>query len=481
MTMSSLPSIYTQSLAHCSQRRLFWIVRKRLAALTPDALRRFFEAASDAVLDYFEYDWLAKARLDQLPPDNDWLIWVLLGGRGSGKTRAGAEWIQSRVEQGAKRIALVGPSYHEARAVMVEGESGLLNIARPENRPIFHPSRRRLEWPNGAVAELFSGDDPQGLRGPQFDTAWADEFCAWTYPHTTLSNLRLGLRLPFSDKSAPRLTVTTTPKPTQALKSLLAMGGVHLSRAKTSDNAANLAPGFIDAMQDSYGGTRLGRQELEGLIVEDYDNALFTRAMMGQAAPETPARSFHRQDYERVIIAVDPPATKGAKADACGIIVMGSKRSDRHRLADNDLPHAYLLVDGTVQGESPAGWAERVAMLYQAYDVDYIVAESNQGGEMVRSVLGHANPDMTVRLVHASKSKTARAAPVALLYEQKRVHHLTSAPMLEDQLCALGTAAENACQTDKSPDRADALVWAVHELLETRAKPRIYWPQIPKD
>jgi len=397
--------------------------------------------------------WEIYARPHQTPEHDDWLIWLLLGGRGSGKTRTGAEWIREQVAIYRKsRIALVAPTFNDAREVMLEGESGLLNIGYPSERPIFSSSRRRLDWPNGAVGYVYTAEDPDGLRGPQFDAAWADEFCAWSYPEDTLSNLRLALRL--GDK--PQLVVTTTPKPISALKKLMQAKGILISRGKTSDNADNLAPTFMAAMEEAYGGTRLGRQELGGEFIEDLPGALWTRAML-----EAAYTSEH-PDFSKIIIAIDPPVTSGERSDACGLIVAaiaGEGRSAK----------AYILHDGTVQGRSPEGWARAAITLAQGWDADYIVAEVNQGGELVTSVLRMFDPHIAIRTVHASRSKTARADPVAAAYEQGRVLHCGRFTELEDELAAMGTQS-----LSKSPDRADALVWAVTELLlKHRAAPRI--------
>ena len=404
-------------------------------------------------------DWQAWARDDQLPPKESWLIWLLMGGRGAGKTRAGAEWVRARVASGARRIALVGPSYNSAREVMLEGESGLLSIGNPRERPVYISSRKRLEWPNGAVGWVFSSEDPDGLRGPQFDCAWADEFCAWTYPEATLSNLRLGLRL----GDAPRLVVTTTPKPTPAMKALIKTKGVCISRAQTSDNAKNLSPSFLSAVSDAYGGTRLGRQELGGELIEDMPGALWSRDRLAACVK----RADDDVVYDKIIVAVDPPVTSGARSDACGIIIAGLLRGESARE-----DHVYILHDGTVQGLSPENWARRVIGYWESYDADYVLAEVNQGGEMVGTIIRNLNPDVVVRNVYASRGKAARAEPVSALYTQGRVFHIRPFPELDDELAMLG--AEQSSRGHKSPDRADALVWAVTSLLlSARAQPRI--------
>ena len=393
-------------------------------------------------LKFWDLIW---ARGDQKPPDDDWLIWLLLGGRGCGKTRTGAEWIREQVYLGhARRIALVAPSYNDAREVMIDGESGLCNIGYAHERPKYISSRRVLEWPNGAVGQVFSAEDPDGLRGPQFDAAWADEFCAWSYPEQTLSNLRLALRLGRN----PKLVMTTTPKPLPALRALMAMDGIHTSRARTADNLF-LAQTFHRAVQDSYGGTRIGRQELDGELLDDFEGSLFPRALLEAALiTDVPGR------FDKTILALDPPASTGENADSCGMIVAGL-------IGEGVAARAYILADVTVQGLSPEGWARRAIVQAQIFDADYILAEVNQGGDMVQAIINSIDPSMPVRAVHATRSKTLRAEPVAALYEQGRVKHCAVFRALEDELARLGSAVKGA----KSPDRADALVWAVTELL----------------
>lgn len=361
---------------------------------------------------------------------------MLLGGRGSGKTHAGAHWITQMVREGEQRFALVGPTLHDVREVMVEGPSGLKAFAERPARPRWEGGRKRLVWPNGSVAYAFSAEDPDSLRGPQFHHAWADEFCAWRKPEMVLENLRLGLRL----GEAPRLMVTTTPRPIPALKRLMAQEGACVERAGTAANTENLSPGFLKHLQALYAGTRLEAQEMEGLIVEN-DGALFRAEDLARARGARPAR------LERIVVAVDPPAT--AHGDACGIVVAG--RKDRT---------AYVLADLSIRGLSPNGWARRVAEAAQTFGAACVVAESNQGGEMVRSVLANAGCETPIKLVHAHRGKAARAEPVAALYEQGRVVHCGAFPALEEELMALGAEAGG-----HSPDRADALVWAVTHLL----------------
>ncbi|MFN3668418.1 MAG: DNA-packaging protein [Brevundimonas sp.] len=379
-------------------------------------------------------------------PVADWRTWMLLGGRGAGKTFAGAWWINHLAEAADRRFALVGPTLHDVREVMVEGPSGLRALPERARRPRWEAGRRRLVWPNGSEAHAFSAEDPDSLRGPQFHHAWADEFCAWRRPEAVLGNLRLGLRL----GADPRLMVTTTPRPIPALRRLMAEAGVVVDRAATQANAAHLSPGFLAHLRTLYGGTRLEAQELEGLVVES-EGALFRAEDLARARGSRPA------SLERVVVAVDPPASVGGAA--CGIVVVG-RRDGR----------AYVLGDRSRAGESPQGWAMIVAQTAREFGADEIVAEKNQGGEMVRTVLAHGGCETAIRLVHASRGKATRAEPVAALYEQGRVIHCGAFPALEEELMALGSAEGGG----PSPDRADALVWAVTHLLPAPAAgPRV--------
>ena len=392
--------------------------------------------------------WAFWARKEQVPPEGDWRIWVFLGGRGAGKTRAGAEWVRAQVKAGCKRIALVAPTFSDVREVMVSGPSGFLNIGEEGDRPRYEASRHRLIWPNGAEAYGFSSEDPDGLRGPQFDCAWADEFAAWTRPQATLDMLGLGLRL----GEDPRLMITTTPRPLPALKALLKQSGVVMTHAATEANAANLAPGFVEAMTDRYGASRLARQELEGILIDDPEGALWTRDLVDQALGRP---AF---EPERVVVAVDPPAS--ASGDECGIIAAGCAGQGRDA-------RLVVLRDMSLQGR-PEVWAARVAEAFESVDADWVVAEANQGGDMVRAVLQAAAPDLPIRLVHASRGKRARAEPVAALYARDRVRHAGRFAALEDQMCAFGAPNQNG-----SPDRVDALVWAIAALTPHTASPRL--------
>lgn len=401
---------------------------------------------------YVMRNWLGLARPDQLPPEETpWSVWVVLGGRGSGKTRTGAEWVLQKVRDGARRVALVAPTLHDAREVMLGGDSGLLRIGFLHERARYEPTRRRVVFPSGAIAYLFSAHDVDSLRGPQFDCAWGDEFCAWPDAEGTLSNLRLGLRLGHD----PQLCLTSTPRPLPLLDTLLAGPGTQITRSRTYDNAANLAPGFIDAMDETYGGSALGRQELDGEIVRDHPGAIFNRADIDSARVGT------APPLDRVLVALDPPATSGEAADRCGLVVVG--RCGRGREAK-----AYVLRDASVARAAPTVWAERAVALYHSYEADGILAETNQGGEMIEAVIHQIDPDVPILRRHATRSKRGRATPVGLLYARVRVHHVGLMRELEDELCAFGGPYQTG-----SPDRMDALVWGVSELLLNQSAPRL--------
>jgi phage terminase large subunit-like protein len=412
---------------------------ERIETLTGPQLERYLKA-------------IPRRAAHQVEPQTDWRTWMMLGGRGAGKTFAGAFWLHDLAKRTKLTFALVGPALHDVREVMVEGPSGLKAMAAPNERPSWEAGRKRLVWTSGSVAYAFSAEDPDSLRGPQFHAAWADEFCAWRDPERVLSNLRFGLRL----GEDPRLVLTTTPRPIPALRRLLAESGVETSRGGTAENAANLSPGFLSHLRALYGGTRLEAQEIEGLVVET-DGALF------RAEDLSRARGSRPPVLDRVVVAVDPPIT--AHGDACGIVVVG-----RSRLRGNDDgATAFVLADRSARGLTPMGWARRAVETAAEFDADQLVAEANQGGEMVRTVLVQAGCGTPVKLVHASRGKRARAEPVAALYEQGRVVHCAAMPALEEELMALG-----AEDTRHSPDRADALVWAVSYLLLNRpAGPRI--------
>jgi len=390
------------------------------------------------------------AHAGQLPPEGDWTTWLILAGRGFGKTRAGAAWVhaQAAATKGA-RIALIGATLADARAVMVEGETGVLARSMIGRRPSFEPSRRLLTWRNGSTASLFSAAEPETLRGPQFHHAWGDEAARWGDAPGVLANLRMGLRL--GDR--PRLLLTTTPRPLPWLKQLVddegrAGAGLVVTRGRTYDNAANLPAAFIADVMRDYGGTRLGRQELDGEIIDDIEGALWTRAgFEAHRRREAPA-------LVRTVVAVDPPASAGASADACGIVVAALGADGR----------GYVLADRSVQGLSPDNWARVVVAAADMFSADRVVAEVNNGGDMVGSVLRTVAPMLPFKPVRAALGKVARAEPVAALYGVGLVSHVGPLPALEDELCGLMTGGGFA-GPGRSPDRADALVWALTELM----------------
>ena len=398
-------------------------------------------------------EWALYVDAGQQAPLGDWRIWLFLGGRGAGKTRAGAEWIRERIAAGARRIALIGPTFNDVREVMIEGPSGLKSIGPRLDRPAYESSRKRLVFPGGAVAYAFSSEDPDGLRGPQFDAAWGDEFAAWAHPQKTLDTLAMGLRL----GADPRLVLTTTPRPIPALKRLVGQAGVALTRRTMTQNADNLAPGFAAAMAAAYGGSALGRQELEGALIEDPPGALWRREQI-EAAQLVSGTAPALAELDRIVVAVDPPATSGPRSDECGIIIAGAQGQGADR-------RAIVLADKSFGPAAPAAWAEIAARAHAEFQADAVIAEANQGGEMVREVLraaaDTAGAELPVRLVRASRGKRARAEPVAALYAAGRVRHAVRCPALEDQMCAFG--APDGPRT--SPDRVDALVWAIAALM----------------
>jgi phage terminase large subunit-like protein len=403
------------------------------------------------------YHWPLWARNEQLPPDGDWRVWMVMAGRGFGKTRTGAEWVRLVAKNNPNaRIALVGASLAEARSVMVEGESGILSCCAPRRRPKFEPSLRRLTWPNGAQATLYSACDPDGLRGPQHSHAWCDEIAKWENSTGQAvqcwNNLLLGLRL--GDR--PQTVATTTPRAATLMERLLSEDDVILTKGRSEDNRINLPMQFLQDMRRAFGNSLLARQELDGEFLTDREGGLWTRKLLEtcrEAGPDVP--------LARLVIGVDPPAS--ARGDACGIIVAG--------LGDDGI--ARILADVTVEKASPERWARAVADAAVMYRADRVVAEANQGGAMVESVLRAADIALPIKLVHATAGKSARAEPVAALYEAGRVRHRGTFPALEDQLCGLmpGGAYEGP---GRSPDRADAAVWALTELqLQRRHSPRV--------
>lgn len=427
-----------------------------LARLTPLHIGRHISRLKQEERDEYDYVFSTTAHPGQLPPDGDWRTWLVMAGRGFGKTRAGAEWVRAVAEtDGEARIALVAATLGEARGVMVEGESGLLACCPPHNRPVYEPSLRRVTFANGAQAFLYGANEPESLRGPQHSHAWCDEVGKWTGAHgratRTWDNLLLGLRL----GEDQRIVATTTPRAVPLVRRLYDGEAVTVTRGKTADNGF-LPERFRRAMKVEFGRSLLARQELEGELIDEIEGALWSRALIEDCredAASAPAR--------RVVIGVDPPAS--AEGDACGIVVCA--------LGEDGIARA--LADCSVRRPTPERWARAVAEAARAWQADRVVAEANNGGAMVRSVLHAADIALPVRLVHASRGKAARAEPVAALYESGRARHVGQLPQLEDELCGL-LAAGGYEGPGRSPDRADALVWGMTELmLGRRSEPRV--------
>jgi len=391
------------------------------------------------------YDWKVWGRPDQQLPAGDWFVALYLAGRGWGKTRTGAEAVRQQVADGtASHIALVAPTSADARDTMVEGESGLLSVFPPWERPVYEPSKRRITFHNGAVATTFSADEPDRLRGPNHAFAWCDELAAWRYP-SAWDMLIFGLRI----GNRPRAVVTTTPRPIPIIKTLIGRTDVAVIRGSTFDNRANLAPQFLDEVTARYEGTTLGRQELYAEILDDVEGALWSRDLLDEH------RVVNHPELTRIVVAVDPAVSSGEGSAETGIIAAGVRNTD-----------AFVLEDKSIRG-TPIEWARAAIALFHRTKADRIVAEANQGGEMISQTLRTVDPNVPVRLVHASRGKQTRAEPVAALYEQGRVHHVGFFPQLEDQLCSWVPGGP-------SPDRLDALVWALTELVvQNRQAPAV--------
>jgi phage terminase large subunit-like protein len=390
-------------------------------------------------------EWRHVARPEQLPPEGQWLVWIFKAGRGAGKTRAAAEWVHEKAKQNPGcRIALVGRTPADVRDTMIEGDSGIVTIAR-EDRPVYQPTKRRLTWPNGSKAYTYSAEVPAQLRGPQHHFAWADEAAAWTDApkgdvlDTAWNNLMLGLRL----GQDPRCVVTTTPKPNGLIRTILARKSTVVTQGTTYDNLANLAPAFRDEVLSAYEGTRIGRQELMGELLEDVEGALWTLTMIdADRVKVTP-------DMQRIVVGIDPSGGTGPDSDEQGIIVAGLG-------VDGDV---YVLADRSCK-LSPHGWASRAVAAFHEFAADRIIAEKNFGGDMVLSTIQQVSKTVPVKVITASRGKVQRAEPVAAAYEQHRVHHVGPMAKLEDQMTTW-TPFDGT-----SPDRMDALVWVVTELTD---------------
>jgi phage terminase large subunit-like protein len=425
-----------------------------LASATPEQVEAFLGGLSDGTLAALPWIFEFWALPHQLPPEGAWRSWVIMGGRGAGKTRAGSEWVRAEVEGArpgdpgrSRRVALVGETIDQVREVMIFGESGILACSPPDRRPDWQAGRRRLVWPNGAVAEVYSAHEPDSLRGPQFDAAWVDELAKWKKAEETWDMLQFALRL----GSHPRQVVTTTPQNVGVLKAILRNPSTVITHAPTEANRAHLAASFLEEVRARYRGSRLERQELDGVLLEDAEGALWTQAMLEGARVAAAGR------IDRIVVAVDPPVTGRTSSDECGIVVAGVRMEGR--------PQDWVvtvLEDATLAGASPQAWAEAVVAAYRRHGADRIVAEVNQGGDLVTGLIRSIDGGAPLRAVRASDGKVARAEPVAALYEQGRVKHLPGLDLLEAQLCRMTLQGYDG---KGSPDRVDALVWAVTELV----------------
>lgn len=399
------------------------------------------------------HDWTGFiARDEQLPPPGDWLYWMLCAGRGFGKTRTGSETVRQWIKDGFEHVNLIGATADDVRSIMVEGESGILSICPDAERPRYVANTRRLIWPNGAVSLLFSAEEPDRLRGKQSDKLWADEIASWRDPDTWDQAL-LGLRL----GRQPQAVISTTPRPTMLIKNLMKDEKTVVTRGSTYDNKENLAAAFIHTVVKRYEGTRLGRQELNAEVLEDIEGALWSRANIDatrikrEAVPE----------MRRVVVAIDPAVTSGEKSDETGIVVAGLGQDD----------HGYILDDASGRF-TPIEWARKAIWLAKTHKADRIVAEVNNGGEMVENTIRMVDSNASFRAVHATRGKVVRAEPVSALYEQSKMHHVGSFPMLEDQMCVF-TQDFSKSVSGYSPDRVDALVWAITDLMLARAAPEV--------
>lgn len=409
----------------------------RLADLDADERRTVLAELTEDERGALLYDWSFWGRPDQMYPPGEWLVWLLLAGRGFGKTRVGAETVRMWTRTHG-RIALVAETSADVRDVIVEGESGIMAVSPPNERPLYEPSKRRVTWPNGCIATLYSGKEPDQLRGPQHEAAWVDELAKYQYPQETWDNLMMGLRL----GPSPRCVVTTTPRPIPIIKELAKSPTTYLTRGTTFDNLDNLAPTFRDVVLARYEGTTLGRQELYAEIIEDAEGALWKRAHIESHRTHAPPALV------RIVVGVDPPGS--ATGAECGIVAAGM---------DSQVPpHFYVLDDRSLQG-SPDTWGGEAVACYRSRNADRMIGERNFGGDMVEATIRQVDPDVSYRDTVSSRGKILRAEPVAALAEQGRLHHVGTFGPLEDELCSYEGSGP-------SPNRMDAMVFAITELME---------------
>ena len=413
-----------------------------VAALTPEKRRAFLSELSPEEAQLLQYSWEFWARPEQLPPkpvdDPSYLVHACVAGRGFGKNRMASEWVIERAKEPNTRIALVARTAADVRDTVVEGESGILARSPPWFMPNYEPSKRRITWPNGSQASTYSAEEPDVLRGPQHGHAFCDEVASWSRAQETWDNLMFGLRL----GKAPKVMVTTTPRPIHLLREILKASTTVITRGSTYDNIDNLSPTFAKTILEKYEGTSIGRQEIEGELLDETPGALWTRENIESTrVREHPALS-------RIVVAVDPAVTDKKSSDECGIVVVGL----------GERGGFYVLDDLSLRA-SPDKWARVAVDAYVRYKADRIVAEVNQGGDLVEKMIRQVLEGVSYKGVHASKGKYTRAEPIAARYEQKLVHHVGVFPELEDQLCTFSPQFDG-----KSPDRLDALCWGLWEL-----------------
>lgn len=403
--------------------------------------------------DTDKYLWLKNARPNQLPPPGDWRIWLILAGRGFGKTRTGAETLRSWIQSGQyKRVALMSQSIREARSVMVEGASGLLEIHPPSERPSYKRTEHQLKWANGTLATFYGANQFERLRGPQFDVAWIDELAKFRFPEEAWNQLMLTLRL----GKDPRCIITTTPKPISLIEKLMKQQDVVVTHGTTFDNRANLAPGFIELIIKQFEGTRIGAQELYAELLAEKQGALWRRDLIHYQEP--PYDEMGHLKLGRIVIAIDPATTHHDDSDETGIVIAGL----------NEDKFVYVLED--LSGRlSPGDWGQRVVEAYWRLKADRVVAEVNKGGDLVERILRSIDPSIPYKAVRATRGKYTRAEPIAALYEQSRILHARPFSILETQMCSYVPGLSS-----KSPDRLDALVWALTDLLlESESHPTL--------
>ncbi len=418
-----------------------------LAEKRQEVRNEYLKSLPDEKLLQLKYNWEYWARPEQMPPPGDWTFWLVNAGRGFGKSRCGSEWIIDQIRKGFTKIGLIGPTASSVRDIMVEGDSGIQVISRPDFRPLYEPSKRKLTWPNGAVAHTYSAEEPDRLRGPQFEKIWADELAVWKYPEAwdmAKLSLRLGRK--------PQAIITTTPKPKRVLKELIADKDCVVTGGSTYDNIQNLAESFYKTIVEKYEGTTLGQQEIYAVLLEELPDALWQRKMIA----DNRVSDINLDELVRIVVGIDPAGTSKETSSETGILVCG---------VDSNL-EGYVIDDLSCR-RRPKGWASEAIRAYQKYGADRIIAEMNFGGEMVESVIRNVDPDVSYKSIYASRGKRARAEPISALYEKGRIHHVGVFKDLEDQQCNFTP------ETKKSPDRIDALVWCFTELIINRMERRI--------